>query len=44
MLRSNNEKFVCRWSLQSDTLTLIRDDAIGLCPTPLRVKPWTRMP
>lgn len=35
------ETFGFRWSLSDGTLTLARDDSVGIAPTPLLVKPWT---
>jgi len=43
MDREDGELWGCRWSVLEDTLTLTRDDAVGPCPTMLRVKPWTRI-
>jgi hypothetical protein len=36
------EAFVMRWSLDGDTLTLTRDPALGIAPTPMVIRPWTR--
>jgi TRAP-type C4-dicarboxylate transport system substrate-binding protein len=36
--------FACRWSLFRNTLTIDRDDSIGICPTHFLVKPWNRQP
>ena len=38
----NTEHFVMRWSIEDDTLTFERDDALGIAPTPLILNPWTR--
>ena len=38
----NTEHFVMRWNIEDDTLTFERDDALGIAPTPLILKPWTR--
>ena len=39
---SNGEQFTMRWSLYRDTLTLERDESLGIAPTPFLVKPWQR--
>ena len=38
----NTEHFVMRWSIDGDTLTFERDDALGIAPTPFVLDPWTR--
>lgn len=38
----NTEHFAMRWHIDGDTLTFERDDALGIAPTPLVLKPWTR--
>ncbi|MDQ4037465.1 MAG: TRAP transporter substrate-binding protein DctP [Actinomycetota bacterium] len=40
---SNGERFTMRWSLYQDTLTLQRDEALGIAPTPFLLKPWQRI-
>jgi TRAP-type C4-dicarboxylate transport system substrate-binding protein len=36
------EVFTMRWSLFEGTLTLERDPRLGIAPTPLVIKPWTK--
>ena len=36
------EHFEMRWSIDGDQLTLTRDDALGMSPTPWVMAPWTR--
>lgn len=36
------EVFTMRWSLFEGTLTLGRDTGLGIAPTPLVIKPWTK--
>jgi len=36
------ETFVLRWSVYKNTLTLRRDDSLGVGPTPFLVKAWTK--
>lgn len=36
------ETFALRWSVYKNTLTLRRDDALGVGPTPFLVKAWTK--
>jgi hypothetical protein len=36
------ETFGFRWHLTANELTFTRDDTLGVGPTPLLVKPWTR--
>ena len=36
------ETFAVRWSLFRDQLTLTRDEAVGIIPTPYLIKPWSR--
>lgn len=38
----NSEEFAWRWSLEGDTLTFERDEALGISPTPYLINPWTR--
>jgi hypothetical protein len=38
--QDNGEQFVVRWHVDGDTLTLERDDSLGIAPTPLVVNPW----
>jgi hypothetical protein len=38
----NGEHFVMRWQIAGDTLTLERDEALGIAPTPLVLNAWTR--
>jgi len=40
---TNGEQFTMRWSLYRDTLTLERDESLGIAPTPFLVKPWQRV-
>ena len=40
--RANGEKFVMRWAITGDQLTLTRDDSLGVGPTPYVIKPFTR--
>jgi TRAP-type C4-dicarboxylate transport system substrate-binding protein len=37
------EVFAARWSLYQDRLTLTRDEALGILPTPYIVEPWQRV-
>lgn len=37
------EHFEMRWHVEGDELTLTRDDALGISPTPWVMQPWTRM-
>jgi TRAP-type C4-dicarboxylate transport system substrate-binding protein len=39
----NGEIFTMRWSIYKDTLTLRRDETLGVGPLPLVLKPWTRV-
>ena len=41
--QDNGEVFRVRWSLYRARLTLKRDESIGGGPTPLVIKPWTRV-
>jgi hypothetical protein len=34
------QKFVMHWNLSTDELTLGRDTALGIAPTPLVIRPW----
>jgi TRAP-type transport system periplasmic protein len=36
--------FACRWSLFRNSLTIERDDSLGICPTHFLLKPWIRQP
>ena len=36
------EKFVMHWSIADDQLTFTRDTALGIAPTPMVIRPWTR--
>ena len=38
----NGERFTMRWQLDGDQLTLVRDESLGLCPTPFVIEPWIR--
>jgi C4-dicarboxylate-binding protein DctP len=38
------ETFVLRWSVYKNTLTLKRDESLGVGPTPFLVKAWTKTP
>jgi hypothetical protein len=38
---NKGETFGFRWSLSGGTLTLVRDESVGIGPTPFLVKPWT---
>ena len=38
----NGERFAMRWSVDGDELTLARDEALGISPTPFVLTPWTR--
>ena len=40
--QDNGETFVLRWKVNGDELTLKRDEALGVGPTPLLVKPFIR--
>ena len=31
-----------RWSVDGDELTLTRDEALGIAPTPFVLRPWAR--
>ena len=31
-----------RWQLDDDQLTFVRDESLGLCPTPFVIEPWIR--
>jgi hypothetical protein len=42
--RDNGERFVMRWVIKGDQLTLARDDSLGVDPTPYVIKPFTRQP
>lgn len=42
IIQDNGERFGMRWHLDRDQLTFARDDALGVCPTPFVIKPWTR--
>jgi TRAP-type transport system periplasmic protein len=39
----SGETFVYRWSIYKNTLTFMRDNTLGPGPTPMLVKPWTRV-
>jgi hypothetical protein len=39
---NTGETFVMRWRLEGDTLTLERDEALGIAPTSYLVEPWRR--
>jgi TRAP-type transport system periplasmic protein len=41
---ASGETFVYRWSIYKNTLTFMRDNTLGPGPTPMLVKPWTRVP
>jgi TRAP-type C4-dicarboxylate transport system substrate-binding protein len=41
--QDNGEIFAMRWSIYKNTLTLRRDKALGVGPTPLVLRPWTRV-
>ena len=41
---NKGETFGLRWSLSGGTLTLVRDESVGIGPTPFLVKPWTTVP
>jgi hypothetical protein len=41
-VNTGSEKFVARWTISGDTLTLTRDPAVGTLPTPLAIKPFNR--
>jgi len=38
----NGERFTMRWQLDDDQLTFVRDESLGLCPTPFVIEPWIR--
>lgn len=38
------ETFAFRWSIYKNTLTFKRDETLGVGPTPMLVKSWTRVP
>jgi len=38
----NGERFTMRWQLDGDQLTFVRDESLGLCPTPFVIEPWIR--
>ena len=38
----NGERFVMRWAIKGDQLTLTRDESLGVGPTPYVIKPFTR--
>jgi hypothetical protein len=40
----NREHFAMRWHVDGDVLTLVRDDALGIAPTPFVLQTWTRQP
>jgi hypothetical protein len=42
LYQDNGETFVLRWTVNGDLLTLKRDEALGVGPTPLLVKPFIR--
>jgi hypothetical protein len=37
-----NEQFVMRWKITGDKLSFIRDDNLGVAPTPYVIKPYVR--
>lgn len=41
--QDNGEVFTLRWSVYRNVLTLRRDVALGVAPTPLILKPWTKV-
>ena len=41
---NKGETFGFRWSFSGGTLTLVRDESVGIGPTPFLVKPWTTVP
>ena len=41
--QDNGEVFTLRWSIYKNTLTLRRDESLGVGPLPLVLKPWTRL-
>lgn len=40
--RGNGEQFVMRWNLTGNQLRFIRDDTLGVGPTPYVIKPFSR--
>jgi TRAP-type C4-dicarboxylate transport system substrate-binding protein len=44
MAGDNGETFIYRWSIFKNTLTFKRDLSLQDAPTPILVKPWTRVP
>jgi len=43
LYNDRGEIFTMRWSIYKDTLTLRRDKTLGVGPTPMVLKPWTRV-
>jgi TRAP-type C4-dicarboxylate transport system substrate-binding protein len=44
LAQDNGETFFYRWSIYKNTLTFKRDITLGAGPTPMLVRPWTRVP
>jgi hypothetical protein len=40
----NGEHFVMRWTVDGNSLTLRRDESLGIAPTPMVIKMWSRTP
>jgi hypothetical protein len=41
-MHHGTEQFVMHWSITGDQLTLTRDTSLGIAPTPMVIRPWTR--
>jgi hypothetical protein len=41
-MNHGTEKFVMHWSVDGNQLTLTRDTSLGIAPTPMVIRPWTR--
>ena len=41
-MHHGTEQFVMHWSIDGNQLTLTRDTTLGIAPTPMVIRPWTR--